>query len=361
MKNKLKTFKINYFVISLTVTFLITFISCAGSSLSLRVLVPAEININKEIKHIGIINRSLPADNKRVMNLVEGFISGETIMGDRIGSNTCLNGLAETLNNSPRFTAVIIAGERLRGTGTRRLPPQLSWRRVEQICDKYRVDGLIALEIFDSDISLKRHKKMITKRIKDKKTKKKIKVKVPQYRMRLYIDVNSAWKVYDPSNRSIVDVSTYTDRKSWRSRGKTRGEARRELPTKREAINEAGYFAGLQYGARVSPTWIQVNRFYYVKGSPEFKEAHRYVKTGDLKQAERIWKRILEGNDIKMAGRAAYNLAFAAEIRGDFEPAYQWAKMSYSKYGNKKAYHFMEVIRNRMAEKQQLEEQLEDK
>ncbi len=361
MKNKLKTSQINYFVISLTVTFLITLISCAGSSLSLRVLVPAEINVSKDIKHIGIINRSLPADNEKVMNLVEGFISGESIMADRIGSNNCLNGLAETLNNSPRFTAVIIAGEHLRGTGTRKFPSRLSWKRVEQICDKYRVDGLIALEIFDSNISIKRNKKMITKRIKNKKTKKKIKVKVPQYNMRLYIDVNSAWKVYDPSHRSIIDVSTYTDRKSWRSRGKTKSEARRELPTKRQAINEAGYFAGLQYGARVSPTWIQVNRFYYVKGSPEIEEAQRYVKIGDWKQAQQIWKKILESDDKKMAGRAAYNLAFAAEIRGDFEPAYQWAKMSYSRYGNKKAFHFMEVIKNRMAEKKQLEEQLEDK
>jgi len=361
MKNKLKPLKINYFVIFLALLFLITLMSCTVSSLSLKVLVPAEINISKEIRHIGIINRSLPAENDEVMNLVEGFISGESILADRIGSINCLNGLAEILNNSPRFTAVIIEGEHLRGTGTRSFPAQLSWKRVEQICAKYRVDGLIALETFDSNIFLKRDKKMITKRIKDKKTKKKVKVKVPEYIMRLYIDVNSGWKVYNPSHRSIIDVSTYTDRKSWRSRGKSRNEARRKLPTKRNAINRAGYFSGLQYGARISPTWIQVNRFYYVKGCPELEEAQRYVKIGDWKQALQIWKEILKSDDKEMAGRAAYNLAFAAEIKNDFEPAYQWAKISYTRYGNKKAFQFMRIIKNRMLEKERLEEQLDDR
>ena len=64
--------------------------SCSVSQTSLQVLVPAEISVSQEIKHVGIINRSLPAKRNKFVNILEGFISGETIMGDHIGSEYCL-------------------------------------------------------------------------------------------------------------------------------------------------------------------------------------------------------------------------------------------------------------------------------
>jgi len=349
---------INIFFLCSVVISALFFSSCSVSSLGIRVLVPAEVTVNREIEHIGIVNRSLPANNRKIINIVEGFISGESILADRFGSENCLKGLAEKLNNSPRFSAVIIQGENLRGTGTRMFPKPLSWRIVERLCNKYRVDALIALETFDSNIVLNKDIRMIKKTIKDKKTKTKKKVKVPQYIANLYIQVNSGWKIYDPSARSIVDANTYRDEKSWYAKGKTRRESLRNLPDKRDAINQAGYYSGIQYGMRISPTWVNVNREYYVKGCPEFKIAERYVKSGDWEQAILIWKELLHNSDIKIAGRAAYNMAFAAEIRGDFQNALEWAKRSYAEFGNKKAYSYMRILNQRISDKEHLKEQL---
>lgn len=348
----------NIFFLCSVVILMLFFSSCSVSSLGIRVLVPAEITINKEIIHIGIVNRSLPDNKRKIIDIVEGFISGESILADRFGSENCLKGLAEKLNNSPRFSAVIIQGENLRGTGTRMFPNPLSWRIVGRLCNKYRVDALIALETFDSNIVLDKDIRMKKKTIKDKKTKTKKKVKVPQYIANLYIQVNSGWKIYDPSARSIVDANTYRDEKSWYTTGKTRRESLENLPNKRDAINQAGYHSGIQYGKRISPTWINVNREYYVKGCPEFKMAERYVKSGDWKQAISIWKKLLHNSDIKIAGRAAYNIAFAAEIRGDFQNALKWAKRSYAEFGNKKAHSYMRILNQRISDKEHLDEQL---
>lgn len=346
-------------VVLIVTLFIFFFNSCSVSQVPLEILIPAQINISKRIKNIGIVNRSLPERRRKVLNFLEGFISGESIMADRIGSEYCLKGLAETLNNSPRFNAVIISGENLKGTGTRAFPSQLNWGRVRQICDKYRVDALVTLETFDSNIFLDIDKRKVKRKTKDKKTKKKVIVKSFVYDAVLNIDVNSGWRIYDPDKSSIADMNIYMDRKSWSSTGKTRKDARRKFPSKREAINLSGFNSGIMYGARISPTWINVSRDFYVKGSPELKEAKRYVHSRDWKRATKVWKKLLNRNDKKIAGRAAYNLAFAAEVKGDFDNAYRWAKISYEKYGNKKAFLYIRQIRDRISDKYRLEEQLD--
>lgn len=325
----------------------------------LQVLVPAEISIKKEIKHIGIINRSLPEKKRKITNILEGLISGESILADHIGSAHCLKGLAETLNNSPRFSAVIIEGEKLKGTGTRVIPVQLPWRMVMDICRKYRVDALIALETFDSNIYINISKRMKKKKIKSIKTGEKTKVKVPEYYANLYIDVNSGWRIYDPYAKGILDANIYSDKKSWEAKGDSEKEARRKLPRKRDGINISGYNSGVQYGIRISPSWISVSRTYYIKGCPEFKEAYRYLKANDWDKAVSIWHQVLKNPDNKIAGRAAYNIAIAAEVRGDLQEAHDWAKRSYTEYGNKSAYRYLRIISTRIEDNERLKEQLE--
>ncbi len=340
------------------VLIILFFVSCSTSTVPLEILVPAEINITKEIKHIGIVNRTIPERRRKVINFLEGFVSGEQIFADREGADNCINGLASKLNDSPRFTSVIIRGERLRGTGTRRFARQLSWNTVRRICNKYRVDALIVLETFDSNISVDVERRLINKKIKIKGTDKKKKVKVPRYYADLYLDVNSGWRIYDPSSKSVVDMNSFLDRKSWSSYGKTERKALYGLPTKREAINVSGYNSGIQYGMRISPTWINVYRDFYVKGDPGLEEAKRYVKANDWKGATQIWRSLLKHDDPKIAGRAAYNLAFAAELKGKFKKAYSWAKMSYTKFGNRKALTYMRKLENRMDDKARLREQM---
>ncbi len=336
-------------------------ISCSRSYFPLQVLVPAEVSIDNRIKHIGIVNRTIPHKRRKIVNFLEGFISGESIMADRIGAEYCLDGLAEKLNNSPGFDAVIIKGERLRGTGTRSFPPPLPWRQVESICRRYRVDALVVLETFDSNIHIRTKKRMVKKKVKQKGKKEKVTIKVPRYYARLHIDVNSGWKIYYPRKRSIVDANVYSDRREWSSDDYSKKEARRKLPRKREAINLAGYNSGVQYGIRISPTWLNVDRSYYIKGSPELKEAYRYVKTDDWENAAIIWKRILKDPDPELAGKAAYNIAVAAEVRGDLVKALKWAKESYQKYGNKSALRYIRIIRVRLEDKARLKEQLGEK
>jgi hypothetical protein len=336
---------------------MLTLWHCSVATIPLEVLAPAEIMIEKTVEHVGIINYSRPSDHRLLPQLAEAFLSRESIFADQTGAEFCMKGLAEKLNASPRFTPVVIYGETLARRGSRSLPEEISWATINRICRKYRLDAVIALEYFDSDIRLDRHKKSRSTKKKDEEEEEE-KPKV-RYRLDLHIRVSSGWRIYYPPGRRILDAQIYRDDKSWTATGDSVREARSNLPDKRDAINEAGFLSGSRYGERISPTWITLSRSYYTRGSPEFEEAGRHVRAGDWEGAVSIWKRLAGSGDPEVQGQAVYNLAFAAEIKGDLRQAARLAESAYTRFGNKKALRYLRELQQRILEEERLEKQLD--
>jgi len=334
------------------------FCHCGVSTVPVEVLVPAEITVSKAVEYVGIINHSLPADRSRLAGIAEAFLTRESIFADPTGAEYCLKGLAEKLNDSPRFTPVVIQGERLTRDGTRSLPVQIPWATVTRICQKYRLDALVALEHFDSDIYLEKHKKTPKKK-KSGGGEEETEKEKTRYLARLRIRVSSGWRIYHPIGRRILDAQIYQEEKSWRGSGENYREALLELPDKRSAINEAGYLSGIRYGERISPTWVTLTRSFYTRGARELEEAKRMVRAGDWEGAVRMWQAVSRSEDPELQGKAIYNLAFAAEIRGDLERAVQLAREAYTRYGNRKAYRYLQELQTRIQDQRKLEEQLD--
>jgi hypothetical protein len=327
--------------------------SCSTSSVTLTVLVPGQVAVTQDIKNVGIVNRSLPSQNDKVVNVLEGLFTGETIFGDREGSMQCISGLATKLNDSPRFNAVGIEGLDLRGTGIRQFPPPLAWNEVRDYCKRFNVDGLIVLELFDSDIRLEQGEREVEKEVN------KQKVKVKEYWAEADINVNAGWRGYDPFSQSFFDQDIYTDSKSFSATGETPQKALQNLPDKRHAVNEAAYNAGLQYAFRISPTWMDVRRQYYKKGHQLFEMADRYVVTKEWDKAEMVWQKAAKDSIPEIAGKAYFNLALAEEIKGELGAAADYAKKSYQDYGNKKALGYLNRLEQRIEDQRRLKEQME--
>lgn len=328
--------------------------SCKTSYISVDVLKPARIDVPREIKSVAIINRSLPAKEERAMNIIEGVISGEGIFNDRLGSERCVVGALELLNNSPRFKAVLPGDIDLRGTGTDEFPAALEWNTISDICNRYNTDAVIALETFDSDsyTSIDRHE--YTKEEDGKK------VRVIEFIAELNMQIESGWRIYYNNRELIVDENVYVDHISWDARGPTREAAKRNLPSKGRIIEDAGFFAGQQYATRISPVWIRVSRSFYSKGSEELERASRYAKQGNWDEAAEIWKNTINSSDPKIAGYAAFNLALSYEMNGDLNTALEWAEKSYYDFNNKKARSYINTIKSRMADERRLDKQLKD-
>ena len=329
--------------------------SCASTSrISMEVLVPAQINLPKHVKKVAVINHSLPAKGEGFTNFLEGFITGESIRGDREGSNNCVKGLVERLNNSPRIGAVLINYPQLKGTGTRDWPVPIDWPMVDSLCRMYRSDALVALETFDSDILFNKGKNLVKQTINGRDTM------INEFFSDLKINVNAGWRVYDNIEKKMIDQNSFIDEKGWLTKGVTPDEALSKLPSKRDAVDASGAFAGDQFGMRISPTWVYAFRSYYVKGKKEngFKMAKKWVKQKNWEQAKNIWTNISKSSDLKNAGRAYYNLAVASEVDGNLEQALTYAKKSNEIYNTWAARNYINVLNGRIMDQDKLKEQM---
>ena len=329
------------------------FWSCRTAQTSMEVLTPAEISVPSHIQSVAVANRSLPGTRAdRILNVLEGLVTGEPLFADREGSNHCVNGLIVNLNEGPRFTAVLATDERLFGTGTRQFPPALSWSQVDSICKKYGVDALILLETFDSNSKESEGSREVKRRRDGREYIEKVFV------AEVCIDVNAGWRIYDNVNRRIIDQNVYLDGRCWTGEGQNIEAARRRLPSRRRAINDAGAFAGHQYALRISPNWVRVNRTFFIGGHDGFKEARQHVRYNNWEAAVKIWENLSRSNDRKIAGRAVFNLAVAAEVRGELDEAIRLVTRAKREYHVREARGYLTALQRRKMDEQRLDQQM---
>lgn len=333
------------------VIFLFT-VSCSTRSVPMKLLVPAEITVPAEVQRLGILNHSLPGREDQWKNVLEGFITGESILADREGSFECIKGVEMRLNESPRLKAIAIQTDTYKGTGTRQFPELLGWQVIDELCKQYDVDAILCLETFDSDFGLKKHTSEVKEKVNGREVKR------TEYHADLRIDVNSGWRLYDNVHKSLIDQVSFTDRKEWSGSGKSEQAALDNLPSKRRSINESARFAGFQLANRISPNWRTETRSYFVKGNDDFKEAKTQVRFNNWDAAISIWKRLSEDADPEIAGKACYNMALASEMKGNIDMAIVWAEKAMKVYHIKKARNYVNVLYNRRDNENRLDEQM---
>jgi hypothetical protein len=348
MKKYIKLF----ILVMLFISGVVVLHSCKTSSLTLNILVPADISIPQSIQTVVIANRTLPAEDKKVVNVIEGVITGESIFADREGSENCVRGLANKLNTSPRFNAKLIENSTLRGTGTREWPAPLAWSEVEKLCNQYNADALILLEAFDSDNRLNEFARDVKRKVDGRE------VVVKEFVAEMFINVYAGWRIYDYKNQVVIDKNSFMDTKSWSGVGNNPDQARNRLPSKRHMINEAGVFSGSMYGVRISPSWMRASRIYYSGKDDRFKTAKRYVETNDWEEAMNIWLQIVDDPEPKTAGRACFNMGIGNEVLGNLDDALEWFKRSYQDYGDKNARKYIGIIEGRIYDQKRLDEQM---
>jgi len=337
-----------FFIIVLTGLY-----SCKTSSISIQVLEPADINVPLRIKNLASINRSLPAKGEGFNNVVEGVVTGEGLFVDRDASKRTIDGLMNGLSSSPRFTLKVPGNINLKGTGTAEWPMPIEWNEVNKICKDNNCDALLVLETFDSNAS---HN--VTSKA-NKKTENGKEVNYLEYFSHLGISINAGWRIYDPKEKKIIDQNVYVDGMNWDQKGLSEKEAISKLPSQRNATLDAGYYAGQQYARRISPTWVWVSRSYFTKGNDELKKAKLKVKVNNWDEAAALWQSALKDPNKKIAGRAAYNMALAAEMDGKLDIAVEWAKKSYSDYGNKAGRYYTNILYKRQNDQEKLKQQME--
>lgn len=353
----MKKFAVTSVSLMIIFIFSLSFNACKTSSFSSTFLVPADITIPQHIQSVGVLNRSLPDKQGLLLNILEGFITGESILADRESSMNAVRGAVNTLNANPRFKAVSLEGEDFKGTGTKQFAAPLDWSVIDMLCKKYKVDAIVVLEAFDSDI-------MVGKDTRERTTKKDGKdIKYLEYIANLHVRSNAGWRFYDNDKKELIDQQVFSDEKAFSSSGLTPDEALSKLPSKRGALNDAGFFSGEMLAFRISPKWLSTSRYYYTKARKEetFKYAKRYVKSKQWKTAADTWKPLTNSTDDKIAGRACHNVAVAEEMDGNLKEAIKWAELAYTKHNLKRSRAYLNELNKRLKQQERLKEQMEGK
>lgn len=334
------------------------FCSCMRTA-SLTVLQPAQMTLPEHISTVAVVDRSKPSNGW--LNTLEGLFTGEAIGQDRQSRNEAVRGLTAALERTPRFKVKPTGIEKTGSKAGVGMPPPLDWSEVEQICADYGTNALVTIESFDSDNNASAQK--VTTKRKDKNGKEYLDV---SFNSRQRTGVRMGWRLYDPKTRIILDEYTTDDYLERTGSGTTERAALSNLPSQVNVSRNVAYNGGMRYGARIAPVYVNISRQYYAKAKgpkAEMKEAARFAGSGNWDRAAAIWQKIADQSTQprKAAGRAAYNMAIAAEQKGELDIALSWAEKAWTQFGNKKARYYINVLKMRQNDERKVEGQMNHK
>ena len=326
--------------------------SCKTNELYLNVVEPAPVTIPSNVKNVGVINRSMPTSETKGIDDINKVLTLEGVNLDKDGAQESIKGLSDELLNNNRFTEVKTLNDiDFRTSSLTPFPAPLSWNIVKQICQETGTDALFSLEKFDTDTRVNY-------------SSQKVDIKTPlgtipglEHQVDVETIVKTGWRIYDPSSMSVLDEYTYEESIVSTGRGINPLLAAAALTGRKEAVNEVSNKAGHGYAFRIIPYRVRVTRDYYVKGTDNFKIAKRKAQMGKWDEAGELWKKETENSNMKIAGRASYNMAIINEINGDLDSALKWAQKSYEDYNNKLAPDYVRILENRMYKNEVLKEQ----
>ncbi|WP_396637976.1 DUF6340 family protein [Maribacter sp. R77961] len=326
----------------------------ATNRLTMGVTEPAKLPLSSDITKIGIINRSIPSEGNKVVDEIDKILSLEGKNLDKEGAQAAIIGLSDELTRGKRFDKVeIITDIDSQRKGLSVFPAALSWETVENICKTYDVDILFSLEFYDTDTTADYELSMVTI-----PNNLGIEAKVPGHKVQLNTVIKNGWRVYDPVEKTLLDEYITKDYLTSRGAGINPVKAIEAIIGRKEGVQQISNNLGGRYGLHTKPLRRRVARDYFVRGTDKFSIARRRAQTGDWNGAADLWEQEINNPKMKVAGRAYYNMAIINEINGNLEEAIAWASKAYADYGNNMALNYVNILKRRVIEKQQLNNQL---
>jgi hypothetical protein len=266
---------------------------------------------------------SLPKDFNQpliVVSLYKGIEGDEESMAlaamDSIAALEAALTLSDKLYESPWFQDIDIPLKAIYRNDSSNLILPFSWAKAKRIAEGTNADMLISLEYFKLDFSV---------------------ISFPfwngtsdVYYGSLTNRVYAYWRVYDLNAEKVMADYLYKDTLVWEKYDYTKVKVGDQIPGFFASASYSGYITGLEYAKKIAPTWMDEERVYFHKGSKEMRNAVAYVTDNQWINAASEWQRVLGKEKVnpKLASKAAYNMAVANEMLGNFDVAIEWLNKS---------------------------------
>ncbi len=311
MKLNLLSVKLKPFAI---VSLVLISVACKTmSTVQFQTLEAPEIVLPSDINSLAFAyrNQHYPADSVAQFFSITGVSVRDTVDYKKSMSLSCYEGFRDNIseyweNDSIPF---IRLPRKMMPDTTRHFTP-LNWVSVDSICRTTKSDALVVLE----DIQAFNKHDI---------------VEGDRYWAETEIRYYGIWRIYDPLYKKIYGNVTLVDSLfSETSDSDLEKLMDEKLPRRGQVLNDASYELGKSYVDFISPKWKDVTRTYFVSGDKRMSAALYFMNRNEFDTAINLWKNLIKEKNMKLAGRAAYNLAVVYEMKGDLRNARGWIRKS---------------------------------
>ncbi len=325
---------------------------------NIEVLMPAAVEYPPDVLNVVLVNNAAeqPADvghsnylnapyrrGKKMMKM-----SQDTVALDSTGF-TCVFNAANQLRSAEFFKNVYVHPTAINTGPYYYLEQKLSEQQIQTFLEEYGADVVISLDKLTYESKL---------------TVREVYADFYDYAT---IDVNFAavWRVHYGNSSAAAQRVEVKDTIFWMSEQEE--NVLRLLP-KAEAVSEGLWLSGEASGKRLAPYWDEVQRLYYNGGNTYFKLADRHYKAGNWEGAEEVWQYIYLTYKKQKKARAAVNLAYLNELKGDLHTSKDWLDKALKAYRNSSYAHtdeykmilqYRKIIELRLLDEQMLKQQFE--
>ncbi|MCF8378644.1 MAG: DUF6340 family protein [Bacteroidales bacterium] len=305
---------------------LLTFFIFAAPSISFDALFPASLRFPEHIKTIAVIDRS--ARNTKLINILEGGITGEGIGQDRFAGQKCIDGLIDQVDDNIHIRFIRTNIEMITEGKPGNMAPLLPTADLKGICLEYNADAVLSLEYFDTD------------------------------RNGEFIDAKLGFRIYDLASNSVIEEYKFS--KSGRINSYDNNLINIiNTAVESDPVIYLSYDAGRAYGKRITPYWQRVTRTYYKKGGrdKDLAQGARMMEVNNWEAAIASFEISMERKKRKTQGRSAHNLAVVYEILSEYEKALEYSQLAWGKYENKDSKVYSDILSRRIQDVKILNEE----
>lgn len=294
---------------------LLSFTSCETmQQMPIDYMVPADISFPASIRKVAVVNnisstpdnKLMPEENK-IKNENERSRAVAYYNGD---AKIATESLAKAIAEQNYFDEVIICDSALRANDIIPRESVLSTDEVGELAQNLNADVIVALE----NLQIKASR--VISYLPDWNT----------YYGTLDTQIYPSVKVYLPGRKAPMAIINSNDSIFWSEYGNTETAILTHLPKDEQMIAEASDFGGTIPVKRLLPYWKTSNRYIFINGSVNMRDAAIHVKEKQWEKAYKLWEREYKSSKSdKKKMRAALNIALYYEMTDSLENAGKWA------------------------------------
>jgi len=302
------------------------------STVQFQTLEAPRVVLPSDVSRLAIVDRNqyFPSDSVVHYYSVSLVAIKDTIDHTQNMSLNCYQGFVENLSEfwSQDSIPFIRLPLEIMPDTIRHFTP-LSWEAVDSICQASQSDVLVVLE----DIQAFNKHEVIEGE--------------EEFWALTEVHYYGNWRIYDPLYKKFYDDRLLVDSLFMETSDASFNKLVNEkLPSREQMLNDAAYELGKTYVDLISPRWVDVSRRYFVSGDKRLSAALYFMNKNEFDTAINMWESLTREKDLKLAGRAAYNLAVVHEMKGDVKNARGWIR---------KAIYFYKKMKNRPNEYKEIE------